>query len=103
MSEFNPVEPSAPTVEQGVSALLHDAKDSIRNRYEKCEQCVTESPTKAILAAVAAGYVLHRLPLRAILIAKVRILSALTGPALLAFGAAKACEYLQKEARKRSA
>jgi len=92
----------APTVEQGVAALVQDAKEHLRSRYEACERCVTESPGKAILTAVAAGYVLHRLPLKAIVVANARILASLTGPALLAFGAAKACEYLQKEARKRS-
>lgn len=96
---FNPSD--RPTVEAGVNALLTDAKQKVRSRYGECEQCVRESPTKAILVAVAAGYCLHRLPIRSILVTQVRLMAALAPPTLLAFGAAKLCEFLQGQARKR--
>ncbi len=54
-----------------------------------------------MLAAVAAGYCLHRLPVRSLLVSQVRLLAALTPPALLAIGAAKLCEYLQSQVREK--
>jgi hypothetical protein len=89
-----------PTVEQGVNALIEDVKHKVHSSYENCEEQVRNSPGKAILIAVAAGYCLHRLPVRSILVAQVRLIAALTPPALFAFGAAKLCEFLQKEARR---
>jgi hypothetical protein len=93
---------SPPTIEQGVNALLEDVKKSVSRTCAECEQCVRESPTKAMLMAVAAGYFLHRLPVRSLLVAQVRLMAALAPPALVAIGAAKLCEFLQNEARKKS-
>jgi len=89
-----------PTVEEGVQALFDDGKTFIRRQYEACEEQVVKHPAKAVLVAVAAGYLIDRLPLRAILVAKMRVLAALTPPVLFAFGAAKICEYLQTKARQ---
>lgn len=94
-----PLSSAPPTVEQGVNALVGDVKRKVTDTYADCEQCVRQSPGKAILLAVAAGYCLHRLPVRSILVTQVRLISALAPPALLAFGAAKLCEYLQEKAR----
>lgn len=91
-----------PTIEQGVHALIGDVKKQICQRYEDCEQRVRRSPGKAVLVAVATGYLLHRLPVRALLVSQVRLVAARTPPALLAFGAAKLCEFLQREAWKNS-
>jgi hypothetical protein len=85
------------SVEEGVNALLCNAQQSIRHSYQECEERVRKSPTTAVLAAVATGYCLHRLPVRAILVANVRLLSALVPPAFFVFGAAKICEYLQRQ------
>ena len=85
------------SVEEGVNALLGNAQQSLRHSYQECEKRVRKSPTTALLAAVAAGYCLHRLPVRAILVANVRLLSALVPPALFVFGAAKVCEFLQQQ------
>ncbi len=99
-TSINPAKPLS--VEEGVNALLDNAQQSIRHRYQECEQRVRKSPTTAVLAALAAGYCLHRLPVRAILVAQVRLLSALAPPVLFAFGAAKVCEFLQgQQARSR--
>lgn len=89
-----------PTVEEGVQALIDDGKTFLRRQYEACEEQVVKHPAKAVLVAVAAGYLLDQLPLRAIFIAKMRVLAALTPPVLFAFGAAKVCEYLQTKARQ---
>ncbi len=89
--------PAAPvTMEEGMHALLCDAGQCIRNRYQTCENRIRESPKTAVLGAVAAGYLLHRLPVRAILVTQVRVLSALTAPALFLFGAAKLYDFLQR-------
>ena len=89
-----------PTVEQGVNALLEDVKTKVHSTYENCERKVRSSPGKAILIAAAAGYCLHRLPVRSLLVAQMKLVTALAPPAMFAFGAAKLCEFLQNEARR---
>ncbi len=84
-------------MEEGVNVLLGNVREGIRERYRKCENRIRNSPTKAVLGAVAAGYLMHRLPMRAIVLTQVRVLSALTPPALLLFGAAKLFEFLQRQ------
>jgi len=95
-THLNPATPLS--VEEGVNVLLGNARQNIRHRYQECEERVRRSPTTSLLAAVAVGYCLHRLPVRSILVAQVRLLSALAPPALFVYGAAKVCEFLQKEA-----
>ena len=85
------------SLEEGANVLLSNARQSIRHRYQKCEDQIRKSPTTAVLGAVAAGYLLHRMPVRAILVTQVRMLSALTPPALFLFGAAKLYEFLQRQ------
>ncbi|HVJ45940.1 MAG TPA: hypothetical protein VM511_06095 [Luteolibacter sp.] len=93
-----PTNPTA-SVDEGIHAVLSSAKEKAIDRLEEWEDCVRRHPSKAILAAVAAGVLLHRLPVRSILVANVRLVSALAPPALLAYGAAKLCEILQKKGR----
>lgn len=87
------------SMEEGVNALLSNARQGIRHRYQNCENRIRKSPTTAVLGAVAVGYLLHRLPVRGILLTQVRVLSALTPPALFLFGAAKLYSFLQKQSR----
>lgn len=88
--------PATPlSLEEGVNVLLSNAQESIRQRYQKCENQIRKSPATAVLGAVAVGYLLHRMPIRAILVTQVRVISALTPPALFLFGAAKLYEFLQ--------
>lgn len=75
--------------------LLHNAQQTLRDHYHQCEKHVRESPTSSVLAALLAGYCAHRLPLRDIAVAQVRVLAALAPPALFLFGAAKVYEFLQ--------
>jgi len=82
-------------MEEGINVLLCNARQGIRQRYQRCQNQIRKSPTTALLGAVAAGYFLHRLPVRAILVTQVRVLSALAPPALFLFGAAKLYEFLQ--------
>jgi hypothetical protein len=85
------------SLEEGVNVLLSNVQQSLRHRYEECEKQIRKSPTTSVLGAVAAGYLLHRLPVRAILVTQVRVLSALAPPALFLFGAAKLYECLQRQ------
>jgi hypothetical protein len=84
-------------MDEGISALWRSARLGLRHRYREGQSRVRKSPTTAMLGAVAFGYLLHRLPVRAILVTQVRVLSALTPPALLLFGAAKLYAFLQKQ------
>ncbi|MES2981060.1 MAG: hypothetical protein V4727_02010 [Verrucomicrobiota bacterium] len=94
-SSNQPVTPLS--MEEGVQVLLSNARQGIRRRYQKCNNRIRKSPTSAVIGAAAVGYVLHRLPVRAILVTQVRVLSALTPPALILFGAAKLYDFLQKQ------
>lgn len=85
------------SVEEMVSVSLCNVKQRLRNRRTKCEDRIRRSPTASVLGAVGVGYLLHRLPVRAILVTQVRILSALAPPALFLFGAAKLFSFLQKQ------
>lgn len=90
--------PATPlSVEEGVNVLLSNARQGIRHRYQRCENQIRKSPTTAVLGAVAAGYLLHRMPVRSILVTQVRVLSALIPPVLFLFGAAKLYEFLQRQ------
>ncbi len=84
-------------MEEGVNVLLSEARQGLHDRYQKCQSQIRKSPTSAVLGAVAVGYLLHLLPLRAILVTKIRVLSALTPPALILFGAAKLYEFLRRQ------
>jgi hypothetical protein len=90
-------------MEEGVNALLSNAQHSLRDSYQACEQRIRRSPTTSVLGAVLAGYCAHRLPLRAIAVAQVRVIAALAPPALLLFGAAKVYEFLQQQGAAREA
>jgi hypothetical protein len=91
-----PPNPS-PSVDEGIRAIVSSAKDKTMSCLEEWEDHVRRHPAKAVLGAVAAGCILHRLPIRSILVANVRLVSALAPPALLAYGAAKLCEILQRK------
>lgn len=84
-------------MEEGVHVLLCNARQAIRQRHQKCRNRIREAPTTSILGAVAVGCLLHRLPVRAILVTQVRILAALAPPALIVFGAAKLFDFLQRQ------
>ncbi len=84
------------SMEEGIHDFMCDTRNVIRHRYRLCEKQVHKSPATAVLGSFAAGYLLHRLPLRAILVTQVRVLAALAPPALFLFGAAKLCGFLKE-------
>ena len=89
--------PTTPSVDQTLDSFIHKTEESITHCLHDCEDFVRKSPTKAMLGAVAAGYLLRNLPLKSILITKIRILAALAPPALVLYGAAKVMEMLQDQ------
>ena len=97
MNDLSENSPEVTSVEEMVGASLRNAKAGIRRRYLACEDRIRKSPTASIVGATAVGYLLHRMPVRAIIVTHVRVLSALTPPALFFFGAAKLYDYLQKK------
>jgi len=93
-TQNNTAEPVS--VEEMVSVSLCNVKQRLRNRRSKCEDRIRRSPAASVLGAVGVGYLLHRMPVRAILVTQVRILSALAPPALFLYGAAKLFTFLQR-------
>jgi len=93
----------ASSVDDGIKTILSASKDRVMGRVEKWEDAVRKHPVESVLGALAAGFIIHSLPLRSILIAKFRLFPALAPPALLAYGAAKLCEILQRKGTAPSA
>lgn len=96
MNDLSNQDEAIVAIDSDVKALLRDVQQCARNHYEQCEDCIRQAPGKAVLGAIAVGYLLHRLPVRAILYTQMRVLSALTPPALLICGAAKVYDFLRK-------
>ena len=91
-------QPNCPlSMEEGVNVLISNAQQTLREGYHHCEQRIRHSPTSSVIGALLAGYCAHRLPLRAIAVAQVRVIAALAPPALFLFGAAKVYEFLQRQ------
>jgi len=84
-------------MEEGVHVLLCNAQQCMSHRIRQCENRIHESPKTAVIGALAAGYLLHRMPVRTILVTQVRVLSALASPALFLFAAAKLFDFLQRQ------
>lgn len=80
--------------------LMHDVKAKATGALESYEDKVRQSPEKAVLLALAAGYAAHFLPVGGLLGAPIRLAAFLAKPALLALGAVKACEILQAKVRE---
>ncbi len=85
------------TMEERLHVVLDDAKKGIYEGHQKFEKQIQKSPTKAVLGAVAAGYVLHHMPVRAILVTQVRVLVALITPALFIYKAAGIYDFVHKQ------
>ncbi len=87
---------SNPTIEENIQGLVTDAKVAVSRTYHKYERLAVASPGKAVLLALGAGYCLHRLPIRSLLVLQVRTAVALAPAVLLGLGAVKLCSMLQR-------
>jgi hypothetical protein len=85
------------SIEEAARNSLRDLREGVCRRYERCEERVRRSPTASVVGAMAVGCLLHRLPVRTIVVSHVRLLSALIPPALFLYGAAKLYDCLQKK------
>lgn len=85
------------TMEDRLHVLLDDAKNDLRKGHRKFESEIQKSPTRAVLGAVAVGYMLHYMPVRTIVISQVRVLAALATPVLLFYKAATIYDLFQRK------
>lgn len=89
------------TVNEGIRRLARATGEGIRLQQLKCEDRVREYPGCALLAALAAGYLLYRLPVRAMVLTQVRVFSALASSLLVCRGAAALHDILWRRKPER--
>lgn len=77
---------------------LRYTKDQFEQVLEQTEDYVRENPARSIACAVAAGFILNRLPLGRILGGIVRLIMIAFKPAILAYGATKLYRAAQSDA-----
>jgi hypothetical protein len=73
------------------------AQDQFSEVITQTEEFVREKPTQSLLIALAAGFVLNRLPIGRLIGAVTRLLFFALKPALLIYGATKVYEAMQEE------
>jgi hypothetical protein len=76
---------------------LRYTKDQLEQVLEQTEEYVRENPGRAIAYALAAGFILHRLPIGRILSGIARLAFLAFKPAILAYGATKLYQAAQGE------
>jgi hypothetical protein len=76
---------------------LRYTKDQLEQVLEQTEDYVRENPGRSIAYALAAGFILNRLPIGRILGALMRLVFIAFKPAILAYGATKLYQAAQGE------
>ena len=76
---------------------LRYTKDQFEQLLEQTEEYVRENPGRSIAYAVAAGFILNRLPIGRILSAFLRLAFIAFKPAILAYGATKLYQAAQSD------
>lgn len=76
---------------------LQYTRDQFDEVLHQTESFVRENPTRAVGYALAAGFVLNRLPLTRILSGLVRLLFLAFKPAVLAYGVTKLYQAAQND------
>jgi hypothetical protein len=76
---------------------LRYTKDQFEQILEQTEEYVRENPGRSIAYALAAGFILNRLPLGRIAGAVARLMFIAFKPAILAYGATKLYHAAQGE------
>ena len=74
---------------------LRYTKDQLEQLLEQTEEYVRENPGRSVACALAAGFILNRLPIGRILSALVRLAFIAFKPAILAYGATKLYQAAQ--------
>jgi hypothetical protein len=75
---------------------LRYTKDQFEQVLEQTEEYVRENPGRAVAYALAAGFILNRLPIMRILSALMRLVFIAFKPAILAYGATKLYQAAQE-------
>jgi hypothetical protein len=76
---------------------LRYTKDQFEQIFEQTEEYIRENPGRSIAYALAAGFILNRLPIGRILSGIVRLALIAFKPAILAYGATKLYQAAQGE------
>ena len=74
---------------------LRYTKDQLEQVLEQTEEYVRENPGRSIAYALAAGFILNRLPIGRILSGFTRLALIAVKPAILAYGATKIYQAVQ--------
>jgi hypothetical protein len=74
---------------------LRYTKDQLEQVLEQTEDYVRENPGRSIAYALAAGFILHRLPIGRIVGGFMRLLFIAFKPAIMAYGATKIYQAVQ--------
>ena len=74
---------------------LRYTKDQLEQVLEQTEEYVRENPGRSVAYALAAGFILHRLPIARIVGALMRLVFIAFKPAILAYGATKLYQAAQ--------
>jgi hypothetical protein len=74
---------------------LRYTKDQLEQALEQTEEYVRENPGRSIAYALAAGFILHRLPIGRIVGGLMRLVFIAFKPAILAYGATKLYQAAQ--------
>ena len=76
---------------------LRYTKDQFEQILEQTEEYVRENPARSLAYALAAGFILNRLPIGRILSGLARLVFIAFKPAILAYGATKLYQAAQGE------
>ncbi len=81
-------------------AVADRLRNKANQKLETYEDKVRESPAKAVLMAMGAGYCLSRVPIGTLIAVPLRLTAILAKPALLMLGAIKLCDFVERQSRK---
>lgn len=82
-------------LEEAAMEAFQSVGESCEEYRQCCEDKIREAPLASVATAAAVGFLVHILPVTAIVGSVVRIALFLLKPALLVFGALKLYEVLQ--------
>ena len=83
-----------------IKSTVANVKTKAHSSFETYEEKVRQSPKKAMLIALGAGYCLNVLPVGTLISVPLRLTAFLAKPTLLALGALKLYELAEEKARK---
>ena len=85
------------TPEDMAARGLRYTKEQFEQVLEQTEDYVRENPAQSVLYALAAGFVIHRLPIGRIVGGVMRLALVAFKPAMLVYGATKLYQAAQRD------